>query len=527
MSIPSSRVERRRRRLSSPLAFIVTALVVLVVAPAAYADHKPNHVPKPSGDTTPPQTTITSDPADPTSSTSATFRFTSSERHSTFTCSLDSSSFEECVSPRQYSGLSTGGHVFRVRATDRAGNTDPTPAEYSWTIQAPPPGPGIQVSCGQVLTKSTVVGNDLSECEEGLVVGSNNITIDLNGHVIDGKGLGVGIRNDGFDGVTVKNGTVKDFDYGVQLNAGTERNVVETLGLDANEIAGAYVDGAGGSNELRNNSATLNGRGIALVNGATGNVVSRNTVSDNAKEGLFIQGSSGNRLESNGVTGSSDADVVLEGATANTVIGNTVFAGGDGGVNLVAGSNDNRIEANTSSENGDAGFNVFESHGNDLISNVAHRNSDSGIVLELATGNLIRGNDVRLNPGGLELHQSSGNRLESNDASDSLGRGIELGGFSFANQLVQNIAGGNASGGIYVGDEAPAGEGNLLDGNTTSANSGNGIHVAKGGHTITRNIANGNSSWGIYAAVGNDDGGGNRASGNGEPEQCFGVRCRP
>jgi hypothetical protein len=33
-------------------------------------------------------------------------------------------------------GLSNGSHTFRVRATDPAGNTDPTPAERTWTVQA-------------------------------------------------------------------------------------------------------------------------------------------------------------------------------------------------------------------------------------------------------------------------------------------------------------------------------------------------------------------------------------------------------
>src|SRR5262245_64934471 len=65
------------------------------------------------------------------------------------------------------------------------------------------------VSCGQVLTVSTVVANDLSECpEHGLVAGAPGIEIDLAGHTIDGVGLGAGVLNEGFDGVTISSGTV-------------------------------------------------------------------------------------------------------------------------------------------------------------------------------------------------------------------------------------------------------------------------------------------------------------------------------
>jgi large repetitive protein len=528
MPVPMTPREGRRSVL---LLALLSALALLVAAPSAMATHKPGHQPGGGGggggdDTTPPETTITSAPSSPTTSTDATFRFTSSEKHSTFTCSLDGSSFQECSSPRTYRNLSLGDHVFRVRATDRAGNTDPTPAEHHWRIVgSDDPNPGEPVQCGQTLTKNTTVGNDLSECEDGLIVGADNITINLNGHVIDGKGLGAGIRNDGFDGVTITNGTVKDFDYGVQLNPGTERNSVHTLGIDDNEVAGVEIHGAGPSNEIRNNGITLNGLGVALVAGATGNTVVSNTIADNSKQGIYIHESNENRAEANGVTGSSDDAIELVGASGNVLLNNATLVGGDAGVSIIAGSNGNRVERNTSNDNGDAGFAVLDSDGNQLLSNTAHGNADSGIVLEGTANTTVLSNDVRLNPGGLLLMATTGSRVESNVVTDNLGRGVELSGSSFGNTLLLNMVATNNGQGIYVGDEATDQPGNTLDRNTVNGNAGDGIHLAKGGHTVRQNTADNNNGWGIYGALGTIDGGGNRASGNSQPEQCFNVTC--
>jgi len=84
-------------------------------------------------DTTPPDTTITSAPADPTTSTGASFSFSSTEAGS-YQCSLDGGPFAACASPQAYSGLAATSHTFQVAATDGAGNTDPSPASYTWTI---------------------------------------------------------------------------------------------------------------------------------------------------------------------------------------------------------------------------------------------------------------------------------------------------------------------------------------------------------------------------------------------------------
>ena len=90
-------------------------------------------------DLDPPETSITSAPPALSASPDATFSFDSDEAGSTFECSLDGAAFTACTSPASYAGLADGAHTFAAQATDPAGNTDATPANRAWTIDATSP----------------------------------------------------------------------------------------------------------------------------------------------------------------------------------------------------------------------------------------------------------------------------------------------------------------------------------------------------------------------------------------------------
>jgi arylsulfatase A-like enzyme len=93
-------------------------------------------------DATAPNTEITPTSTLSTHSNYATFdlqSFVSSssnvaETPSRLECSLDSGPYTPCTSPKTFERLSKGAHTVRARSTDLAGNTDPTPAAFSWTI---------------------------------------------------------------------------------------------------------------------------------------------------------------------------------------------------------------------------------------------------------------------------------------------------------------------------------------------------------------------------------------------------------
>lgn len=89
-------------------------------------------------DTDPPTTSIASQPSNPSSGSSVPFTYDSSELGSSFECSLvksgEADSFSACPSSgKTYSGLADGFYVFKVRATDKAGNAGTT-AAYSWQV---------------------------------------------------------------------------------------------------------------------------------------------------------------------------------------------------------------------------------------------------------------------------------------------------------------------------------------------------------------------------------------------------------
>jgi Bacterial Ig domain len=84
-------------------------------------------------DTTAPDVQIDDGPSATTSSSSASFSFSSTDAGADFQCRLDGGAWQACISPRVYGGLDDGAHSFDVRARDAAGNTSAA-AHADWTI---------------------------------------------------------------------------------------------------------------------------------------------------------------------------------------------------------------------------------------------------------------------------------------------------------------------------------------------------------------------------------------------------------
>ncbi|KFE71193.1 hypothetical protein DB31_3323 [Hyalangium minutum] len=95
-------------------------------------------------DITPPDTILGDKPTNPSNEPRPRFTFSATETGSTFECRMDQGLYVTCSSPWTAPSLTDGSHTFEVRATDAAGNVDPTPVSYTWDVDTEAPDTAIE-----------------------------------------------------------------------------------------------------------------------------------------------------------------------------------------------------------------------------------------------------------------------------------------------------------------------------------------------------------------------------------------------
>src|SRR5688572_5404212 len=72
------------------------------------------------------------------------------------------------------------------------------------------------VTCGSVITADTKLDSDIGPCVgDALIVGADDVTLDLGGYTVTGTGSGAGVRVAQRTGVEVTNGTIQGFHTGI------------------------------------------------------------------------------------------------------------------------------------------------------------------------------------------------------------------------------------------------------------------------------------------------------------------------
>ena len=380
----------------------------------------------------------------------------------------------------------------------------------------------VTVQCGQVITEDTKLANDLTDCpEHGLVIGADDVTLDLNGHTIDGDGISElcgpffceehnGVDASGHhDGATIRGGQVTDFEAGVLIEGG-------------------------GHHLVRRLSVTRNGHGIVLAEATDSRVEQSSAVANGA--GIFVAVSRNIRIHGNSVSDTTDgAGIPIRDSDHVQITGNSASGNRFEGILLFDHSTDNAIERNSLSDNGD-GIVLADGSDRNVVRGNSASGSGAGAVIFDSDDNLVRNNSLRDNAlFGIVVEGSDDNRLERNSIvanghdSEAVGGIYIVANFfdpedtSDRNLVFGNELSRNAPDGLLV-DAGQAGT--RIERNRASENADDGIDVDSAATTLTANTANRNDDLGIEAVPGVTDGGGNKASGNGNPLQCTNVFCK-
>jgi parallel beta-helix repeat protein len=271
--------------------------------------------------------------------------------------------------------------------------------------QSPPAG----LECGDTITADTVLDHDLTGCpSNGLVIGANNITLDLHGHTISGDGklvrrcprqqiCDVGVANDDRSGVTVRNGSVRGFAMGVGVFRVRDNRLVK-LTSSHNQWFGFVIANSSGT-VLRDSTATDNprpdGDGLGVFFSHDLRIVG-NEFRRNGQIGIHLEKSTRNLVKGNEFVDNGDFGVFVQ-ADGNQIRGNRCVRGGAG---ILVGPGSRNVIAGNRVKRSEEGIAVEKGRGNVVTRNVVVRTKNSGIRLGIedppigSTGTVVRRNLV-------------------------------------------------------------------------------------------------------------------------------------
>jgi parallel beta-helix repeat protein len=262
-----------------------------------------------------------------------------------------------------------------------------------------------------------------------LTIGADGVDVNLGGYSISSSGGAAqggnySIVDDGFDLLTVRNGTIKDTCCAISLS---DANLALVVNLTTTE--GIYIF-RGGHNEIRHSDIV--GRTPINIGESSGNVVADSTLRSEAGYGVTISkgigDADGNRIVRNRVIGDPDCcsgvgiqvygdssqirknvvsgftglgiyllgfstgNVIADNIVTGTVASNNPFYVGDG----IVLESPAILSGNTVSDNADDGIDASRVDGATVTGNTANDNGDLGIEAPPSTidggGNRASGN---------------------------------------------------------------------------------------------------------------------------------------
>jgi len=306
-------------------------------------------------------------------------------------------------------------------------------ALVSWLMvpgnaDAVPCGGGVPCACGDTVVASTTLVADLDCSGPGgtaLIIGANVVTVNLDGNTISGDGTtGIGVDNTaGFNNVTIRNGTIKEFVQAVRAE-GVRRLVLKDLTIEGGSSHAIEVLDSR-SVTIRDSFITIGtafGReairlesvrparviDVSIIGGFVGinfacgvcdgselptnGTIKRCTISDTGDNGILLANTTNALVTNNVISGAAFGGIQLGFDTTtpvtdvqvvkNVIIG-TSFGGAFGaGILLIRGAFGNTIRNNVILDSAGNGITVdeaaLEPFDNTIRNNISNANTGFG-----------------------------------------------------------------------------------------------------------------------------------------------------
>jgi parallel beta-helix repeat protein len=181
------------------------------------------------------------------------------------------------------------------------------------------------VSCGEVIKQSVKLTSNLDCKTDGIIIGADGITVDLNGHSITGPGIAtskVALMLSDKDNVNVKGpGILQNFQAGV-LNTGGQDNKISAVTFTGDQI-GAFNTGAARTT-IEDNLFFSNNIGVASHSSTETNLIT-NLFKSNDLAGATFVNSAANKVAFNTIQGSVSGLFFDGQSSDNTVNANNIL----------------------------------------------------------------------------------------------------------------------------------------------------------------------------------------------------------
>jgi parallel beta-helix repeat protein len=186
------------------------------------------------------------------------------------------------------------------------------------------------------VSESFTLANDMTCAGDGMVIVSDNVTVDLGGHTLTGPGMGpqtwplpqldsVGVRVGGHTGVTIRNGKTIAFSTGIYF-IDMVSSSIENVTTLRNRF-GFYIH-ASQKITVKDSDVEFNIYGLHLQNSddcvLVNNLLARQTYNSPGGYGLYLYASSRNRVTDNTIDSNINWGIWFSDAKENVIFHNNV-----------------------------------------------------------------------------------------------------------------------------------------------------------------------------------------------------------